>query len=89
MNAPRLGGKSGQAIVFVVALLTILLGLGALVVDGGSWLRAQRHLQTAADAAALAGAQDLPTDLPGAVVCAATSIVPASGNVTVGDGMPG
>ncbi len=72
MNAPRLGGKSGQAIVFMVALLTILLGLGALVVDGGSWLRAQRHLQTAADAAALAGAQDLPTDLPGATSTAIT-----------------
>ena len=30
-------------------------------IDGGSWYQAQRHLQTAADAAALAGAQDLPT----------------------------
>jgi hypothetical protein len=48
-------------IVFVSVILTILIGMGALVIDGGSWFRAQRHLQTAADAAALAGAQDLPT----------------------------
>ena len=38
-----------------------LVGMAALVVDGGSWYQADRHLQTAADAAALAGAQHLPT----------------------------
>ena len=37
--------------------------MAALVIDGGSWWRAQRHLQTSADAAALAGAQDLPDQL--------------------------
>lgn len=52
--------EDGQVIVFVVAILAILIGMGALVIDGGSWFRAQRHLQTSADAAALAGAQDLP-----------------------------
>jgi len=59
-------GEGGQAIVLVVAVLAVLIGIAALVIDGGSWLRAQRHLQTAADAAALAGAQNLPTDLSGA-----------------------
>ena len=39
---------------------TVLIGIGALVIDGGSWFQSQRHLQTAADAAALAGVQDLP-----------------------------
>jgi Flp pilus assembly protein TadG len=57
---------SGQAIVLVVALLAVLIGIAALVIDGGSWLRAQRHLQTAADAAALAGVQNLPADTSGA-----------------------
>jgi hypothetical protein len=38
----------------------VLVGMAALVIDGGSWRRSQRHLQTSADAAALAGAQDLP-----------------------------
>ena len=35
--------------------------MAALVIDVGSWYHAQRKLQTAADAAALAGAQELPT----------------------------
>jgi hypothetical protein len=58
--------ESGQVIVFVVAVLTILIGMAALVIDGGSWFRAQRQLQTAADAAALAGVQNLPADSAGA-----------------------
>jgi hypothetical protein len=52
--------------VFVVAIITILIGMAALVIDGGSWLRAQRQLQTSADAAALAGVQNLPADSSGA-----------------------
>ena len=39
-----------------------LVGMAALVIDGGSWYRAQRQLQTAADAGALAGVQELPLD---------------------------
>jgi hypothetical protein len=68
MNAllARVRSEAGQAIVFVVFGLAIMVGLAALVIDGGSWRRAQRHLQTAADAAALAGAQNLPTDQSGA-----------------------
>jgi Flp pilus assembly protein TadG len=62
----RMRGESGQVIVFVVAIITILIGMAALVIDGGSWLRAQRQLQTAADAAALAGVQNLPADSSGA-----------------------
>ncbi|MFL6010784.1 MAG: pilus assembly protein TadG-related protein [Gaiellaceae bacterium] len=54
------GGERGQVIVFVVAILTVLLGFAALVLDVGSWFRTHRHLQTSADAAALAGVQDLP-----------------------------
>jgi hypothetical protein len=57
----RIRCDSGQAFVFVAFSLTVLVGMAALVIDGGSWYRAQRHLQTAADAAALAGAQELPT----------------------------
>jgi Putative Flp pilus-assembly TadE/G-like len=62
MTSPsRSRGESGQVIVFVVFILTALVGIAALVIDVGSWYRADRHLQTAADAAALAGAQELPT----------------------------
>jgi Putative Flp pilus-assembly TadE/G-like len=56
----RLRNETGQALVFVVFALAGFVGMAALVVDGGSWLRSQRQLQTAADAAALAGAQELP-----------------------------
>jgi Flp pilus assembly protein TadG len=58
----RMRNDSGQAFVFVAFTLMVLVGMAALVVDGGSWYQADRRLQTAADAAALAGAQHLPTE---------------------------
>ena len=61
----RISCDSGQAFVFVALTLTVIVGMAALVIDGGSWWRSQRHLQTSADAAALAGAQNLP-DQPSA-----------------------
>jgi hypothetical protein len=57
----RLGNDRGQAMVMSVAFLAVLLGMSALVLDVGSWYRADRHAQTTADAAALAGAQGLNT----------------------------
>ena len=62
----RLRNDSGQAVVFVAVGLFALVGMAALVIDGGAWRQTQRHLQTAADAGALAGAQNLPTDQSGA-----------------------
>lgn len=59
-HARLFGTDDGQALVFVIAILAVLLGIGALVIDGGRWMQTQRHLQTAADAAALAGVQALP-----------------------------
>lgn len=56
----RMRGESGQAIVMVVMAMFALTLMAALVIDGGSWFRTQRQVQTAADAAALAGAQDIP-----------------------------
>ena len=54
--------ESGQVLVFLAVILTGVVGMAALVVDAGSWYQAQRKLQTAADAAALAGAQELPLE---------------------------
>lgn len=62
----RFRHEGGQAIVFLVFALATFVGICAVVIDGGRWFQTQRHLQTAADAAALAGAQNLPTDLSGA-----------------------
>jgi Flp pilus assembly protein TadG len=68
----QLRGEEGQAIAFMVAILTVLVGFGALILDGGRWMHTQRRLQTAADAAALAGVQNLPGDPSGAASVAST-----------------
>jgi len=52
--------ERGQTLALVVLAVAVLIGLVALVVDVGGWMRAQRRAQSTADAAALAGAQDLP-----------------------------
>jgi hypothetical protein len=54
--------ERGQAMVLTVIFMIGLLGALALVLDVGSWFRAQRGTQSAADASALAGAQALPDD---------------------------
>jgi hypothetical protein len=48
--------------VLTLVFLTVLLGMAAFVLDVGAWYRADRAAQSEADAAALAGAQALPTD---------------------------
>jgi hypothetical protein len=52
--------ERGQVAVLTVLSMIVLLGVSALVMDVGSWLRTKRRLQGTADAAALAGAQALP-----------------------------
>ncbi len=47
--------------MLVVISLTVLLGMGALVLDLGLGWYAKRQLQASVDAAALAGAQELPS----------------------------
>ena len=54
--------ENGQAAAFTAIFMVVILGLTALVVDVGSWFRAQRSTQSTVDAAALAGAQSLPSD---------------------------
>jgi hypothetical protein len=55
-----LRNERGQALVLTTLFLAALIGIAALVIDLGSWFRAQRDTQAIADAAALAGAQALP-----------------------------
>jgi hypothetical protein len=54
----RLTNESGATAVIVVLLLTALLGISAIVVDGGLLYFERRQLQNGADAGALAIAQD-------------------------------
>ena len=82
--------ERGQTIGVTVAALVLLIGMAAFVVDVGSWLRADRRVQQVADAAALAGAQQLPTN-PGAATSDAKDYAtrnggPAPATVTVGNG---
>jgi hypothetical protein len=50
--------EGGAVIVFFVAILTVLLGITAFVVDIGFLKWQERHLQNTADAASLAGARE-------------------------------
>ena len=71
----------GQATVLTLVFLVVLLGMAALVLDIGSWYRADRATQNTADAAALAGAQALPSD-PGNANTLALQYVTKNGGGT-------
>lgn len=55
-----LAGERGAVSVMVALMLPVLVGMAAFAVDLGEWYWQHRQLQTAADAAALAGAFALP-----------------------------
>jgi Flp pilus assembly protein TadG len=57
----RARGERGQVLLVVTLALVALLGVAAFAIDVGYAYYAKRQLQSATDAAALAGAQDLPT----------------------------
>lgn len=74
----RLANESGQALIFTVLFMLVLLGAAALTIDVGAWYRQSRQAQAAADAAALAGAEVLPTD-PSQAVTQAQQYAAANG----------
>jgi Flp pilus assembly protein TadG len=53
-------GELGQGLVLGTLFMVVILGFAAMAVDVGLFLHERRELQKAADAAALAGAQELP-----------------------------
>ncbi len=53
--------ERGQSLILMAGLLIGLLSMAALVIDLGNVYFSYRQLQAATDAAALAGAEDLPT----------------------------
>lgn len=55
----RLQLRRGAITPLTILCLALLVGVTALVIDGGTLMEARRHAQAAADAAALAGAGDL------------------------------
>ena len=56
--------QAGQAILLVAAAVLVLTAILALAIDGGGIYLERRQLQNAADAAALAGAENLWTSTP-------------------------
>jgi Flp pilus assembly protein TadG len=52
--------EDGQVLIFSVLVLAALLGIAALVIDGGNTLLQHRNQQGVADAAAMAAVKDLP-----------------------------
>ncbi len=68
----RLRQGCGQVFPLVAIMMSGLIGVTAFVVDVGAWDQNQRSMQATADAAALAGAEDLPYDQTGASALAAS-----------------
>jgi len=62
----RAGQQRGQSLLVFVLFLGALLGFTAMTIDMGMFYEDRRHLQNTADAAALAGTQELPLDPAGA-----------------------
>src|SRR5439155_596123 len=56
------GGEKGQALIVVLFAMSLLIAIIALVADGSGAFANKRRSQNAADAIALALAQDLPKD---------------------------
>jgi Flp pilus assembly protein TadG len=69
-------GERGQVLAIVALALVALLGISAFAIDVGYAYYAKRQLQSATDAAALAGAQDLPNGTT--AVATATSYAAAN-----------
>lgn len=76
----RLRSERGQVTVLTAVFLVVMLGLCGFVLDVGSWFRQQRVSQATVDAAALAGAQALPTN-PGTAKTLAAQYASDNGGV--------
>lgn len=77
-DRPVRNGQRGQSLVLMAALLVVLLSMAALTIDLGNVYFSYRQLQAATDAAAIAGAEDLPNN--SATTTAATYSSANAGN---------
>ena len=98
MKAPKrkrfrkaLRGQDGQALIFMILAMFVLIGFAGLAIDVGRVYVAQRQLQQAVDAAALVAGADLPDSAKAycdAVSLSATSVAtpcPQDGATTPGN----
>src|SRR5207247_8334848 len=70
--------ESGQALVVAVLAMTAMIGMVAMTVDVGMLFHDRRHYQNSADAIALAGVAELPTN-PGLAIVTARNWGTANG----------
>ncbi|MHB1347534.1 MAG: pilus assembly protein TadG-related protein [Candidatus Humimicrobiaceae bacterium] len=77
--------EKGQVAIIVGILIIPLVMMLAYVIDVGSMYQTRRNAQTAADAAALAGVQNLPED-PAGAISKAIEYAQYHGNVTLTEG---
>ena len=68
----RLAHERGSVAVVTAVMMVPMLGFAAFAVDMGNWYQARKAAQAAADAGALAGAQDLPNSSSTATTDATT-----------------
>jgi Flp pilus assembly protein TadG len=82
----RFADESGQTLITSALAMTCLLGFVALATDVGIMMRQKRMAQTAADAAAIAGALELNAD-PSNVTSAALSAAGQNGFAATSNGV--
>jgi Flp pilus assembly protein TadG len=76
--------QNGQTLVLITVFMLSLLGMCALAIDVGTWYQQKRAVQSAADAAALAGADSLPSGWSAATTAAGSEFAKnlSGGNLT-------
>jgi Flp pilus assembly protein TadG len=78
-----LRNERGQALALVAVLAPTLIGIGGLTIDVGHWYQVTRKAQSAADAAALDAARQIPS-----VTGGSTAGVQSAGQASVATNMP-
>src|ERR1700738_1809695 len=88
---PNLRDQRGVVTLIVAVCLVAFLGMTAIAIDFGFWWTSQRHLQTQADAGALAGADQFlqnPASCPGTIKTVADQYAAPNTPTTGSDPVP-
>lgn len=80
-----------MAALLVAIIMVVMIGMSAMAIDFGFWWMSQRHLQTQADAGALAGADQFmqnPANCPGTIKTLADQYAGPNRTTTGSDPVP-
>ncbi len=81
-NGWATGAERGQVLVLFTLVLVVICGFASLAIDIGLFFHERQRVQNMVDAAALAGAQNLPDDGPGALAAAQAYAAANNGGAT-------